>query len=241
MKKKLISASLLASLGMLLIPLPASADLIYAWDFLNLPATTSSTATPGIIASTVGSGGVLDVSAFDLGSPQGSSPERTAFTGTTVNSFPGSDSTTSLPTQSALAIANQSANGKSMVFSFSMVGYEDLVVTFATRGTGTGFDTGTWSWSTDGVNYTTLAGVNTATHSSSFAVATADFTSETGLNGVTSAYLEYTLSGATSGSGNNRLDNIQFNATPVPEPATLGLSILGGLALLGLNRRRKHS
>jgi len=210
------------------------ADTIDAWDFFNLP--NASNATPATIAATVGTGS-LDLSAFGLGSPQGTSPERTSFAGSQLNTFLGSVDTTGSGT--ALAIANSSANGKSLFFSFSMTGYENLIVSFAERGTATGYNSGVWAWSTDGFNYTTLAGVNTATRNTTFAVATADFSTEIGLNNAATAYLEYTLSGCTSSSGNNRLDNIQFNATSVPEPSTIAFFVMGGFAgLVALRRKR---
>ena len=176
------------------------------------------------------------MSAFNIGSPQGTNPERTSFAGAgAINAFPGGESVAG----TALALANSTANGKSVLFIFSMSGYESLIVSFATRGTATGFNSGVWSWSTDNSTYTTLAGVNTATRTTTFGVATADFSTELGLNDSATAYLQYTLSGATSSSGNNRLDNIQFNATPIPEPTSL--SLLGGIGLLAwqIIRRRK--
>jgi hypothetical protein len=211
-----------------------AATLIDAWDFYLLPNATNS--TPAIIGATVGAGS-LDISAFNLGSPQPVSPERTSFTGSQLNTFAGSVDTTGSGT--ALAIANSSANGKSLIFSFSMSGYESLIVSFAGRGTATGFNSGVWAWSADGINYTTLTGVNTATTSTTFAVKTADFSTEIGLNNAASAYLKYTLSGCTSVSGNNRLDNFQFNATTIPEPSTLALGLVGGVACLVALRRKQ--
>ncbi|MSU57375.1 MAG: hypothetical protein EXS35_04215 [Pedosphaera sp.] len=210
------------------IILPGSATssngLIAAWDFLSLPATTISTATPATIPASFGNG-TLDVSAFGLGSPQGSSPERTSFTGTTLNVPPGSvDGNPG----TALALANSSANGKAAIFSFSLAGSRDLVVTFATRGTSTGFTSGVWAWSTDGINYNTLPGVNTASTNATFAIASVDFTAATALNNAETVWLRYTLSGATSAGGNNRLDNIQLNATPIPAGG-LGQQGLAGL------------
>ena len=210
-----------------------AATLIDAWDFFGLPNATN--ATPATVTATVGTG-LLDLSAFGLGSPQGTTPERTSFAGSPLNTFSGSVDTTGSGT--ALAIANSSANGKSLIFSFSMTGYESLIVSLATRGTSTGFNSGVWAWSTDGINYTTLTGVNTASRNTAFAVATADFSTEIGLNNAATAYLEYSLSGCTSSSGNNRLDNIQFNASPVPEPSTLALGLVGGLAGLVALRRK---
>ncbi|MBI3853461.1 MAG: PD40 domain-containing protein [Verrucomicrobia bacterium] len=202
----------------------ATNGLIAAWDFFSLPATTVSTATPATIAATVGTG-TLDISAFGLGSPQGSNPERTSFSGTTLNAFPGSvDGNPG----TALALANSSANGKSLIVSFSMSGHQDLVVSFDTRGTSTGFTSGTWAWSTDGINYTTLTGVNTATTNTTFSTATADFSAATGSNNAATAYLRYTLSGATTAGGNNRIDNVQLNASPLV-PQDLGPHALAGL------------
>jgi hypothetical protein len=231
--KKVSFTSLVLGLIAISSPLTASADLIDAWDFAGLAATTASTATPASINATIGSG-VLDVSAFGLGSPQGTSPERTSFSGSTINAFSGGETGTG----TALALANSSANGKSLIFSFSMSGYQDLSLSFATRGTATGFDIGTWSWSTDGINYTTLAGVNTATRSTTFTLQTVDFSSISALDNAQNAYLEYTLSDATSSGGNNRIDNVQLNATVVPEPSTLALAAVAGLLLAAGARRR---
>jgi hypothetical protein len=232
--KKIILAGLFICAA--LAPSQVSATLLYGWDFAGLSATSPTSSTPAVVSSTVGSG-TLDISAFGLGSPQGTNPERTVFAGTTLNVFPGSvDGNPG----TALALANQTANGKSMIFSFSLTGYQSLVVSFDTRGTATGFDTGTWAWSTDNVIYTTLAGVNTATRSTTFATTNVNFSAELGLNNAPIAYLRYTLSGATSASGNNRLDNIQFNATAVPEPSPVALSVIGGMAFLfGVLRRKR--
>jgi hypothetical protein len=213
------------------------AALIYGWDFAGLPDATNG--TPATIGATVGSGGLLNISAFNLnspGSPQGSGCERTAFSGTSINAFPGGEPGTPLYGM-ALAIANQTANNKSLYFSFNMAGYQDLVVSFATRGTGTGFNSGLWAWSVNGSDYTTLDGINTATRVTSFSLATVDLSAVTALDNAPAAWLRLTYSGATSASGNNRLDNIQFNASAVPEPASFALGGLG-LLLMALFRRR---
>ena len=214
-----------------------AATLIDAWDFYNLPATTTTTATPSLISATLGSGSIV-VSAFGLGSPQGTSPERTAFTGDAVdNAFLGSDTTTVVPTQMALSIANMSANGKSMIFSFSMTGFMDPILSFATRGTATGFDTHAWSWSTDDSVFTPFTSLS-ANRTATWAVETIDFSSVNALDNSSTVYLMLSFSGATSASGNNRLDNIQINATAVPEPSTLALAVFGGLScLLGFRKR----
>lgn len=223
--KKILSLSIAVLIS--LSATKSSATLIAGWDFAGLLAAPN---TPATIAATVGSGSI-DVSEFI---PTGSNAERNAFAGSTINTFIGGDTGAGM----ALSLVNSNANGKSLIFSFSMLGYEDLVVSFATRGTATGFNTHAWSWSTDGIGYTPFAG-NTAVTATSFELKSIDFSSVSGLENSASAYLKLTFSGATSTSGNNRLDNIQFNATVVPEPSIAAL--VGGFGVLALfmsSRRR---
>ncbi|MFM7976956.1 MAG: PEP-CTERM sorting domain-containing protein, partial [Pirellula sp.] len=83
-----------------------------------------------------------------------------------------------------------------------------------------------------GVNWTdhqTVTGLPTS-------FATQTLSTIAGLNGATDAYLRLTVTGATAAAGNNRIDNIQFNATAVPEPTSLML--LGSVALGGIAYRR---
>ena len=117
-----------------------------------------------------------------------------------------------------------------------MAGFQDLVVSYATQRTSTGFSSQAWSFSTDGLNWTdhqTISGLPTS-------FATQTLGSITGLNGATDAYLRLTVSGASTANGNNRIDNIQFNATAVPEPTSMLLA--GSVALGGvfLRLRRKR-
>lgn len=206
----------------------SSATLLAGWDFAGLPATTVLTNTPSILSAVIGTA-TIDVSSFGLGSPQGTNPERTSFGGSTLNSFAGGEAVTG----TALALANSSANGKSLFFSFSTFGYEDLTLSFASRGTATGFNTHAWAWSTDGINYTSIVG-NTAVTATTFEVKTLDLTTITGLDNASTAYLRLTLSGATSATGNNRLDNIQLNATPIAVPEPSAMAIVGGFGMLAL-------
>lgn len=215
------------------------ADLVAGWDFQT--TTNGGTAllaapnTPKQITANFGAGGLF------LNGQNGSSDwfvgasnsELSAFTGTEINAGTGFSTTTTL---GALALINQSANGKSAVFRFSMAGFQDLVVSYASQRTGTGFTAQAWSFSTDGLNWTdhqTISGLPTS-------FATQTLGSIAGLNGATDAYLRLTVSGASTASGNNRIDNIQFNATAVPEPTSMLLA--GSVALGGvfLRLRRKR-
>jgi len=217
------------------------AELVAGWDFQTTAnggtAVAASPNTPKLFVANFGAG------ALHLNGQNGASDwvsaasvsELTAFTGTAINAGPGFSIVTTSP--ASLALVNQTAsstNGKSAVFKFSMAGFQDLVVSYASQRTNTGFTNQAWSFSTDGTNWTnhqTISNLPTA-------FATQTLNSITGLNGATDAYLRLTVTGATAASGNNRLDNIQFNATAVPEPTSLLL--VGSIALGGLVYRRNR-
>jgi endonuclease I len=107
-------------------------------------------------------------------------------------------------------------NGSHIDFRCSTLGWGGLVLTFQTRGTSTGFDLGTWSWSTNGSTFTTLTGVNTATRNTSFSPRTVDLSAIPALNHAANVTFRYTLNGATSDLANNRIDNFAINATALP-------------------------
>lgn len=106
-------------------------------------------------------------------------------------------------------------NGKHLVFKLSTADYEDIVLTYSTRGTANGFDTHTWAYSTDGVAFTDVSTI-TGTNNTTFSTKTVDFSSNTAINNQSDVYIRLTLSGAgTQNSQNNRLDNIKFVGTEV--------------------------
>ncbi|MCL2074690.1 MAG: chitobiase/beta-hexosaminidase C-terminal domain-containing protein, partial [Marinilabiliaceae bacterium] len=124
----------------------------------------------------------------------------------------------------ALSVVNigSAYNGKSIVFKLSTLGYDDLQLTYDTRGTDTGFQTHEWYYSTDGTNFTlisTIPGRNVTT----FSTQSVDFSTITALNNQSAVYIKLMVDGA-SGTGNNRLDNINFTAlegTYIPDPIIL--------------------
>lgn len=124
----------------------------------------------------------------------------------TLNSFGG-------VTNNSLALVGSAGNGSSVEFRFSMVGHRDLSLKFWTRGTSTGYNSGVWSFSTNGTDFVTNTAVNTATRSTTFAQRTVDFSGFTALNNAPEVIMRYTLNGATSTSANNRLDELEFSAT----------------------------
>jgi hypothetical protein len=227
----------------------AHAELLAGWDFQTTndggTAVAASPATPKVYVANVGDGTLY------LDGTQGSSnwlqaSELSAFTGTNVNATNGLSSITTSP--AALAVlggTSNAANGKSMVFKFDMTGLKDLAVTFSAQRTGTGFASQVWETSTNGTSWSSwgsfVGGTTAGTIRDSFAnTGILSLATTSALDNAAAAYVRVTFTGATSASGNNRLDNFQFDAVAVPEPSTLGLAAAGvALAGLGAWKRRR--
>ena len=213
------------------------AVLLAAWDFQTTTnggtALLSAPNTPKVIFA---SHGQQDgTAAIYLDGTNGSSdwastasnPQLTSFAGTTVN---GSFTIASTTSPASLALANQSANGFHITFVFSTIGHEDIEVSYASQRTSSGFTGNQWAWSTDGTNFTNIG--SPIVPASSFAAINLDLSSVDAIENQAAVYLRYTLNGATSATGNNRIDNIQI--VPEPSAALLGLGSFGLL----LRRRR---
>ena len=220
----------------------ASADLIAYWNY--------NASTPGVsgglgtldqaypFAANAGTGSIT--SNFSINTVAGTTAQNTGdlgtFGGDLGNALFGDAAGGALALRAGSGISGSAVtnNGKWVDFGFSTVGFgADLVLSYTTRGTATGFNAQDWSYSTDGVNYTsfsTIGGITT-----SFAIKTIDF-SAAGLAGQSNVHIRVTFNGATNTGGNNRLDNVQFNATAIPAPGALALFGLGALAA---GRRRR--
>ncbi|MBR6062675.1 MAG: T9SS type A sorting domain-containing protein [Bacteroidales bacterium] len=135
---------------------------------------------------------------------------------TELNSFAGSavNALENVPYGRDLALRNSTANGKSVVFNLSTTGFQGMVLSYAFRRTGTGFNSCVWEYSTDGTNYTVATTKTYNTTVSPHQLETVDMSGVTALNDKENVYLRLTVDGCSSGSGNVRLDNVKFTANP---------------------------
>jgi len=211
----------------------AQADLIAYWNFNS---NVTGTNNGGSYAADVGTG-LIEVAVASQDNA-GNNRGINSFAGSTINAIAPD------PAGQALAIQGSAAetsgldpvnnNGATITITFSMAGYQDLFLSFATQRTSTGFNSNQVAWSTDGVNFTDIG--DAYTPNTSYSLVTIDFSGL--LDDAPTAYIRITLDGATANAGNNRFDNFQLNATALPAPGALALAGLGGLLIARRRRTR---
>ncbi len=233
----------------------ASADMIAQWDFQTTTnggtALLGAPATPKLFVANFGTGSLyLDgsngSSNFFEPATGTTNTEINAFGGTALNATGSMSIVTTSP--AALAIVGGAAsvpagtfgaNGKAMVFKFSMSGLSNLAVSYAVQRTASGFTTQQWDYSSDGTTWSSAATITGIQASFAAGATPANVVTSlgvaSGLDNAATAYMRLTFTGATSATGNNRMDNFQFNATAIPAPGAIALIGLAGL----IARRRR--
>lgn len=196
-----------------------SQTLIAGWDFQTTSnggtAVDFAPNTPNVLVANFG-GGILyldGTNGADTWLQTIPGNEISAFKGCYLNAGPGFSTTTS--GAAALGIlggTNVSANGKHMVFKFSMSGKSRLIVNYIMQRTSTGFTSHTWDYSTDCITWIHLQTI-TNLPLSSLDLVTLDTIK--GLDNAETAYVRLIPAGASEATGYNKMDNIQFNAYPL--------------------------
>lgn len=233
----------------------APAALVAAWDFQTTSnggtAVAAAPNAPSVLNANFGSGTLY------LNGTNGASTWVTASAGNEVTAFGGSstmgDTTIGLSTTTSglgsLALvggaasgspATYAANGKSVMFVLNLTGLQNLSLSFSSQRSGTGFTAQNWQTSTDGATWTSWgsfsAGTSAGTIAGSFATSgVLSLTGTSALDNAAVAYVRVTFTGASSTSGNNRLDNVIFNADAIPSQGAVAL-----LGLAGFVARRRR-
>lgn len=157
--------------------------------------------------------------------------------GTTNNARLGDIAGQALSLQGGTGTTN---NGRSLTVNVSTVGFANIVFSFATQGTSTGFNSNQFQYSTDGTNFFDFGSpyIPAAAFGSVPVVFT--LSSIVGLNNNPNAAFRIVFNGATTSTGNNRIDNIvvEGTSTTIPEPTT-ALLLVSGLGGLFLKHKRR--
>jgi hypothetical protein len=161
--------------------------------------------------------------------------------GTTNNARLGDPAGQALSLQGGTGTAN---NGRNITFSVSTAGFSNIIISFATQGTSTGFSSNQFQYSLDGVTFINFSSPYVPAAAFGATPLVFDLSAVTGLNNNPNAVFRIVFNGATSSTGNNRIDNIVIEgtsaSTTVPEPTTALLMWSGLAALFGLERRKRQ-
>ncbi|MBS1721287.1 MAG: PEP-CTERM sorting domain-containing protein [Armatimonadetes bacterium] len=210
MKKSLLIG--LMGVGGMLLTAQSQALLLAHWNFNNAGTLLTASSTDSSVSSASLTPSVT----------------ATTVTGSLINAV-GAD-----PAGTALTF-NPAPNNSTLTWQINSTTstFSNLVVTFAQQRSGTGPQTNTVEASVDGTNW---FGAVATTVPTSFALATANFSSVPQVNGFSTFYVRATLTAGTGGTF--RVDNFQINGdvAPVPEPTSLAAIGIGAVALI---RRKK--
>ena len=160
--------------------------------------------------------------------------------GTTNNARQGDIAGQALSLQGGTSTAN---NGRNITFNVSTLGFSNIVVSFATQGTSTGFNSNQFQYSLDGISFIDFASPYIPATAFGSVPLVFSLAAIAGLNENPNAAFRIVFNGASSSTGTNRIDNVVVEGTTidtsaVPEPASVLLlaSGLGGIYKL---KRRK--
>lgn len=248
MKNRVIPQIIAMLIGMVLVTSTARAALVLGFDFQTGTPIGPQGSVLQTYAANFGTGMLYMDSTNGSSSwdPQSASVynQLNSFAGTTLNTAgtPFSTVTTGVGSinfrQPQVTNGGTNTNGFIAVFKFSMTGYEDLSISYAFQRQNNGSYTNLqWDYSTDGTTWYSI-GAHAASSQSWDSYSLSSFS---GLQDAPVAYVRVTFSGASvSTSGRSfYMDNIQFDATAVPEPVTALLLFMGLGALLFTRRVRR--
>ena len=190
--------------------------LLYYWNFnTGVPPTDQSWVQP--IAATQGDAQITYTFT-----------EAFSFTGTTINGVDGETNGGSFCPRGGLDNVN---NGAYFTLTASTVGYDEIILTYPTRRTSTGFSSQEVKYTIDGTNWITRETIDISAYENNWVPAQLVSVSFSGIAGVgnnPNFAIRIVLTGASSAVGNNRFDNIRISGSAQGGVATPTFNPPGG-------------
>jgi|GEM_PF-828293 len=190
-------------------------EVIHCWNF-NSPSGVTGDQYPSpvnVANRTVGTGTITHD--FEPATTQ-------VFGGSILNACSGSSAGQAFVVRGDASLAN---NNKRLFFNFSSEGFEDLIFSFWSQRTGTGFNSNTIEYSTDGSSFTPFPITPTYTPSlSPGSILNYDLSSVTNINDQTGLVIRITFAGASNAGGNNRIDNVTLEGNPINDDDSVVLA-----------------
>lgn len=194
MKTNYFFSKLLGMSGLLLCNMSYGQDLVHYWNFNN---NTSEAAITTPVVSLISGTSLTHIAG-------GSS--LIDFANGTGNNFDVENLNARNGDPAGAHLRFNTPIGGALEFSLPTTGYENIVVKFATRRSGSGAREQVWSYSTDGISYTPFTTLTI--NSGNPVLQTLDFSSITGVNNNPNFKLKVEFAAAGGGTGgNNRFDN----------------------------------
>lgn len=176
-------------------------SLLYYWNFNdNVPATDENWAQP--IMSQIGDAEL-----------NYTFTEAFSFTGTNINGIEGEVNGGSFAPRGGVDNVN---NGAYFTLTAPTTGYQDIILTYPTRRTSTGFHTHEIQYTTDGNNWLSKESIDISAFVSNWVAGqliTVNFSGVAGVDDNADFAIRVILTGASSAAGNNRLDNIRISGS----------------------------
>jgi hypothetical protein len=162
--------------------------------------------------------------------------------GTTTNARQADPAGQAMTLQGGTSNGN---NGHFITLNVSTLGFSNIAISFATQGTSSGFNSNQLQYSLDGVTFVDFGSTYTPATAFGSVPVVFNLSSITGLNNNPNAAFRIVFNGATSASGNNRIDNLVVEGeaiSAIPEPTSITLLALGltGSLVPKWRRWRQH-
>lgn len=189
-------------MAVLSAPLSWGQSLVHYWNFNNNASVAAITApTQSNVPGASISANISGISAIDFSGGTGQN-----FNVLNLNAQNGDPSGTHLRFNDPI--------GSALVFALPTTGFENPVIKFATRRSGSGAGTQVWSYSADGTNYVFFQ--NVIPNNGDPALATLDFSAIAAADNNPNFKLKVEFQLAPGGNvGNNRFDNFTVQGTAV--------------------------